>query len=916
MADDRDQLSEQIHLLGDMLGETIIEQEGQPLYDLVEEIRALAKAHRRGDDAAGARLLALVEALPLEQARGVVKAFTTYFQLVNLAEEEERVRVLHRRSREAEQEGKPMGETIAAAIARLRDEALSADEIQTLLRRLYIMPVFTAHPTEAKRRTMLTKLARMTTYLHRLDFHLLTPQQEANALEMLREEIASLWQTDDTRDRQPTVLDEVRNGLYYFESTLFDLLPQIYDELESALARYYPEQPFRVPTFLRYGSWIGGDRDGNPFVTPTVTEETLREQKAMALRLYQQSLDRMHGHLSTSDRYGISEELQRSLAADAELFPDRARFVEERYPHQPYRQKMHFVYQKLAATLEDNQRPWRAERLPRPRAYADVDAFLAELRMVQQSLCDYPGGQRLAEGRLATLVRQVEIFGFHLATLDVRQHADRHRSALAEVFQRYGLDYGHWPEARRAELLTSELLNPRPLTPHHLDFTEETNETLEIFRLIRRAHERVGHRAVENYVISMTTGASDVLAVLLMAKDAGIADDINVVPLFETVADLHAAPAIMEELFENPAYRQHLEKLGWAQQIMIGYSDSNKDGGYVTANWELHLAQRALAATCAKHDITLTLFHGRGGSVGRGGGPANKAILAQPPESVRGRLKLTEQGEAITTRYANWELAHRHLEQIVHAVLLSSGKRPYNGPSRGGAWQQAMEALSPLAEEHYRRLVHESPEMLRYFHDATPINQIGRLNIGSRPAKRKATAGIQDLRAIPWVFAWTQSRVTLPGWYPLGTAFAQWAGDDPERWALFSTMYHEWPFFRATIDNAQMSMRKADMLIAEVYSTLADEEARQTIFPTLRAEFERTEKAILRLTAQKDLLENEPWLQRSIRVRNPYIDPMNYIQVALLHRLNEQPDSPDAEALRRVILLSVNGIAAGLRNTG
>jgi phosphoenolpyruvate carboxylase len=577
---------------------------------------------------------------------------------------------------------------------------------------------------------------------------------------------------------------------------------------------------------------------------------------------------------------------------------------------------MHFVYQKLAATLEDNQRPWRAERLPRPRAYADVDAFLDELRMVQQSLCDYPGGQRLAEGRLATLVRQVEIFGFHLATLDVRQHADRHRSALAEVFQRYGLDYGDWPEARRAELLTAELLNPRPLTPHHLDFTEETNETLESFRLIRRAHERVGHRAVENYVISMTTGASDVLAVLLMAKDAGIADDINVVPLFETVADLHAAPAIMEELFENPAYRQHLEKLGWAQQIMIGYSDSNKDGGYLTANWELHLAQRALAATCARHDITLTLFHGRGGSVGRGGGPANKAILAQPPESVRGRLKLTEQGEAITTRYANWELAHRHLEQIVHAVLLSSGKRPYIGPSRGGAWQQAMEALSPLAEEHYRRLVHESPEMLRYFHDATPINQIGRLNIGSRPAKRKATAGIQDLRAIPWVFAWTQSRVTLPGWYPLGTAFTQWAGDDPERWALFSTMYHEWPFFRATIDNAQMSMRKADMLIAEVYSTLADEEARQTIFPTLRAEFERTEKAILRLTAQKDLLENEPWLQRSIRVRNPYIDPMNYIQVALIHRLSEQPDGPDAEDLRRVILLSVNGIAAGLRNTG
>jgi phosphoenolpyruvate carboxylase len=389
-----------------------------------------------------------------------------------------------------------------------------------------------------------------------------------------------------------------------------------------------------------------------------------------------------------------------------------------------------------------------------------------------------------------------------------------------------------------------------------------------------------------------------------------------VVPLFETVADLHAAPAIMESLFENPAYRQHLEQRGWAQQIMIGYSDSNKDGGYLTANWELHLAQRALAAMCAKYGIKLTLFHGRGGSVGRGGGPANRAILAQPPESVNGRLKLTEQGEAITTRYANREIAHRHLEQIVHAVLLSSGKRPYLGPSRGGAWQQAMAALSPLAEKHYRKLVHETPELLRYFHDATPINEIGRLNIGSRPAKRKATAGIADLRAIPWVFAWTQSRVTMPGWYPLGTAFTEWAGTDEARWELLTTMYREWPFFRSTIDNAQMSLRKADMLIAEVYATLADEEARGKIFHTLRAEYERTEQAILRLTGQQDLLDGEPWLQRSIRVRNPYIDPMNYIQVALLHRVREEPADADRGELQQVVLLSVNGVAAGLRNTG
>lgn len=916
MTEPRDDLGEQIHLLGDLLGEAIIEQEGQTVFELVEAIRGMAKASRAGDAAARERLLALVDALPIGWARPVVKSFAAYFQLVNLAEEEERVRVLHERAIRAHARGEPMDETIAAAVRRLRDEGLDAGEIQTLLDNLFIMPVFTAHPTEAKRRTVLTKLNRILNALHELDFHMPTPNESAAASAALREEIVSLWQTDDTRQRQPTVLDEVRNGLYYFDTPLFDLAPRLYDELAAALARSYPHDAFRIPTFLRFGSWIGGDRDGNPFVTPAVTEEALREQKARALRLYQRAMDRMHGHLSVSARFGISDELARSLEADARLFPDDAPRLAARYPGQPYRHKLAYIYRKLGATLEANEAPWRADHLPRPATYAGVEPFLADLRMIQASLRDHRGA-RLADGRLGNLVRQAEVFGFHLATLDVRQHAGRHRAALAEVFARYGLaeDYVALSEERRCALLTAELLGARPLAPARLDFSAETNETLEVFRVIRRAHERVGAQAIESYIISMTTQPSDVLGVLLMAKDAGVADALDVVPLFETIGDLHAAPAIMAQLFANPAYAAHVQRRGRSQQIMIGYSDSNKDGGYLTANWELHLAQRALPAVCEAHGIRLTLFHGRGGTIGRGGGPTNRAILAQPPESVRGRIKITEQGESITNRYGVAELAHRHLEQVIHAVLLTSGRRPALPQARGGAWEAALHALSASAERAYRAFVHDSPAMLDYFHAATPINDIGRLNIGSRPARRRATAAISDLRAIPWVFAWTQSRAELPGWYALGSALAEWAREDEARWALLRTMYTEWPFFRAMIDNAQVSMGKADMPIAGVYGTLADCEACARVYLALAEEFERTAAAILRLTGQAELLDQAPWLQRAIRLRNPYIDPMNYIQVALLRRLRAAAGE-DAQALNDVVLLSVNGIAAGLRSTG
>ena len=916
MSESRDRLSEQIHQLGDILGETIIEQEGQSLFDLVEEVRGLAKAHRSGDATSGGRLLARIESLPLREARGVVRAFSTYFALVNLAEEQERVRVLRRRAEEAHRSGKPVEETMTAGLIALKEQGLGLEEIRSLVGGLLVMPVFTAHPTEAKRRTVLLKLADVAEALDRLDSGVLTPDERDAEVEGLRELIVSLWETEETRYSRPTVLDEVRGGLYYFDNTLFDLVPEMEARLRKALASTWPGESFDVPHFLRFGSWIGGDRDGNPYVTPAVTEETLREHQTTVLRLYRRALERMHGHLSVGAERGTEPALLESLERDAELFPEDAKRNQTLYGREPYRQKMAFVYRRLQATLDAAGRPWRADHRPDPGAYASAAEFLDDLRLVQSSLRQH-SSLRLAAGRLGTLITQAEVFGLHLATLDLRQHSVRHTEALGEILKRYGIaaDYTVLDERQRQKVLTAELLGGRPLTPAHLDFSEATNETVELFRLVRRAHERAGPESIQTYIVSMTRGPSDLLGILLLARDAGVADQLDVVPLFETVEDLEGAGATLEALFKNAAYRPHLEGRERRQTVMVGYSDSNKQAGYVTAHWELHLAQRSMSALCLRHEVALTLFHGRGGTVGRGGGPANRAVLAQPPESVGGRLRLTEQGETVTTRYANPRLARRHLEQLVHAVILTSGKRPIVSPSRGGAWEDAMRALAPIAQEAYRELV-GSDSLVEYFRQATPLDELERLNIGSRPARRQPGSGIEGLRAIPWVFAWTQSRVTLPGWYGLGRALHDWAGEDAERWATLVAMYRDWAFFRTLVNNSEVALRKADMLIAAVYADLADNATRDEVFPVLREEHERTRRALLHLTGEKELLDHAPWLQRSIRVRNPYIDPMNYVQVALLRKLRAHPDSADEDALREAVLLSVNGIAAGLRNTG
>ncbi len=916
-------------MLGDLLGETIIEQEGHEIFELEETIRSLAKNWRSGDAAAGEQIKAMIPALvdDLPKALAVLKAFTTYFQLVNLAEDEQRTQVLRRRTASAQSTGVPGRETFAEAVARLKEEGVTADEMRAIVDHLFIQPVLTAHPTETKRQAILTKLRTIAASLRRYNNGDLLPLEADELMDRLREDVLLLWQSDETRDRPPTVLDEVRTGLYFFEATLYHLLPEMYDEFARALALAYPGEHFVLPSFLRYGSWIGGDRDGNPFVTLRVTEEALRTMKEAILTLYNVSVDELYHHLIPAiTRTAVSRELMESIAEDLKLVPEDELDVLDRFRMEPYRQKLILMFRRLRATRAENDRPW-SERVRSPRAYHSVDEFLHDLHLIDSSLRQNKG-ERIADGRLANLIRNVEVFGFHLASLDVRQHSSRHRAAVAEIYSHYGLyaDYAALAEADKVRVLTGEILNLRPFTSQLL-FSEETNETVGLFRLLRRAKVEVDEDAVQTYIISMTSAASNILEVLLMAKDAGLMGRIDIVPLFETVADLDNAPAIMAALFANDAYRQHLEMRGRRQQIMIGYSDSNKDGGYLHANWMLFRAQRTLAKLCGRHEVQLTLFHGRGGTLGRGGGPANRAILAQPPESVRGNIKITEQGEVISSRYSNMDLARRHLEQLVGAVLLTSGRRPRFAQEE--EWAARMEVLSAAAYHKYRALV-TRPEFITYFHETTPIDQVGALNIGSRPARRKATQDIGDLRAIPWVFAWTQSRVNLPSWYGVGTALEAWiaaggandsAGDDTgddadARRAALREMYEIWPFFRTVLDNVQTGLAKADIAIASLYAALTGDDVRQAIFTDLVDEFERTVRVVLDIAQVAQLLEKEAVLQRSIKVRNPYVDPMNYIQVALLRRLRSESDPEAAQRLRSALLLSVNGIAAGLQNVG
>jgi phosphoenolpyruvate carboxylase len=913
---DRDATARQVRLLGDVLGRTIGDIEGDDQRALVERVRALAKAYRGGDAEAGHELTDLVAAMSTDEARIVVTAFAAWFRLVNLAEDQGLVRQLtaDRQANAAEDAG-PFPETLRAAVERFAEGGLDADAAATALRQLAVRPVLTAHPTEAKRRTTLTKLGRVADALGRLDDPALTPEDRTATEAYLAEEIASLWLTDETRVRPPTVIDEVRNGLYWIDAVLYDLIPRLYRELDEAYRDVYPGAPPLEPgRFLRLGSWIGGDRDGNPNVTPEVTEATWREHQVLAIRLLRRSIDRLHAHLSVSERRGTSPELAERLSDLQRIHPGGAETIADRYPQQPHRQFLALVYQELLATEKHAARTWRADRRRVPERYGSSDELLADLSLLRDSLRSV-GARTIADGRIADLEVQARVFGFHLVSLDLRQHAAKHRAAFTALYRHYGEidDYAALPEDDKVAVLERELSSTRPLTPALLDLDDETEATFELFRLLHRAHERLGPEACDAYVISMTERVSDVLAVLAMARDADVADRLDIVPLFETVDDLLRAPEVMTSLFALPVYREHLERRGHHQQVMIGYSDSNKDGGYLTATWQLQRAQRALARVAEEHGITLTLFHGRGGSIGRGGGPANAAIRAQPAESVRGRLKLTEQGEVIAARYRDPQLAHRHLEQVLHATLLTT--LPDRAPTTSDRVDEVLDACAGLARASYRDLVHDTPELVTYLHEATPLDAVAELKLASRPARRSAGAGIEDLRAIPWVFGWTQCRVHLPAWYGVGAAFTEWTDGDDSRWAELADLHAASPLLQVTLANVAMALAKADLTIAADYASLARPEVRDVVLPRLRAEHDRTVTAIERITGARPG-ENDPDLREVLRLRDPYLDPLHALQVRLLRRLRSETDEAVAGDVRDAVLIATNGIAAGLRNTG
>lgn len=918
------ELARDVRLLGNALGDVLREQGGEALLQTVERIRALTKEarSRQGQDDAEAELDRLFGAMAFGQALPVLKAFTTYFQLVNLAEQKEIVRVNRRRAFEAGDQPRP--ESVRDAVKHLRQSGVTADAMRALVGLLSIQIVFTAHPTESKRRSVQEKLHRLSDYLGRLEEHLLS-RSDRERLELdIAAETEILWQTDEVRQRRLSVLDEARNILFYFGETLFQVTPRLYADLAKALAENYPGEAFDLPVFLEYGSWVGGDRDGNPTITLAHTAEVLRLHRDQILSQYIPAVRTLSDRLSQSRHYvGISDDLERSLAQDAERLPQVATEAAGRSPTEPYRRKCEFIWERLRRTQS-------AVENGNEGGYASAGEFIADLDLIRLSL-EGNGGHYAARRALAPLLFQARLFGFHLARLDIREHKDKYLGALSAVLREQGTDWVALTENARIALLEREIGGRRPLVPTQLEFDEETNTTLGLFRLVSDKMRTLGPEAVGSFILSMASDVSDVLAVLLLAKEARLADlqagggwsRVDVVPLFETIEDLENAPTVLDTLLSNPLYRRNVSLRGDSQEVMVGYSDSNKDGGYLTANWKLYVAQARLAAVAQRHGVTLRLFHGRGGAVGRGGGPAGKAILAQPPGSVRGRLKITEQGEVIAARYFDQEIAYRNLEQIVHAVLMASAEQGSETSETPAEWAQAMEEVSDAAFHAYRALVYDDPSFVRFFQEATPIGELAQLNIGSRPPKRTASDRIEDLRAIPWVFSWMQSRYTLPGWYGVGSALADYADQSPTHLTRLREMYRQWPFFTTMLDNAQMSLAKADMDIAARYARLvADQAMAQRIYGTIAGEYRRSVAIICRITEQEALLDNQPVLQKSIRLRNPYVDPLSYLQVELLRRLRalSNDDTEDVKTARRdlraAVLLSINGVAAGVKNTG
>ncbi|KAA2241194.1 phosphoenolpyruvate carboxylase [Salinarimonas soli] len=907
------ELQSDIRLLGRLLGDTVRRQEGEATFDLIERIRQTAIRFRR-DEEEGARggLDGVLNALSRDQAIQIIRAFSYFSHLANIAEDQHHVR---RTRAHASAGSAPREGTLAFSLSRLRERGIGRAGLQAFFDGALVCPVLTAHPTEVRRKSNLDQERQIARVLAFRDRTRLTPDEERDCEAALRRAILTLWQTGILRRTRLKVIDEVANGLSYYDQTFLGELPGIYAALEDALAAADPAwADMELPSFFRMGSWIGGDRDGNPFVTADALRAALRMQSERALGHYLRELHALGAELSLDARHvSVSDE----VAALAARSPDRS-------PHrrdEPYRQAVSGIYAGLAATARALGLAVPARPTEEAPAYTDAAALHADLTALHRSLVAN-GSEALARGRLRPLRRAVDTFGLHLAGVDLRQNADVHERVVAELLERArpGTGYAGLDEAARVALLVDELASPRPLASAYLAYSPETDAELAILREAADAHHRYGAAAVPTYVISKANAVSDVLEVVLLLKEVGLmrpeegALALDVVPLFETIADLQASAAIMDALFGLPVYARLLDGRGRTQEVMLGYSDSNKDGGFLTSGWELYKAEIGLMEVFRRHGLRLRLFHGRGGSVGRGGGPSYQAILAQPGGAVQGAIRITEQGEVIAAKYGNPDLGRRNLETLaaatLEATLLHSGE-----PAPRPVYLEAMEALSASAYRAFRGLVYETPGFEQYFWQSTVISEIANLNIGSRPASRTNSRRIEDLRAIPWVFGWAQCRLMLPGWYGFGAAVEAFQAERGEAGlALLQEMARDWPFFRTLLSNMDMVLSKSDIAIASRYAELVEDKAlREAIFGRLRGEWEASIRAVLAVTGQERLLERNPLLARSIRNRFPYIDPLNHLQVELLRR---HRGGDTDERVVEGIHLTINGIAAGLRNSG
>jgi phosphoenolpyruvate carboxylase len=892
MTDTAPELRGDVRLLGDLLGVTLREQAGEAVFGTVESLRKEAIALRAGTLEGGRDAFARrFAALDLSALERVARAFTRYFHLINAAEEQQRIRVLRKR----DLPGAPPEGSIAAAVLELARQGRGPDDARELVARLLVMPVLTAHPTEARRRTVLDHLAEVAAGLDRLDDPRLGAHERDRELETLRETILALHATEDARSARPTPLDEAWAGIHVFERTLLEETPAIYRELEDALARAWPGERFEVGPFLRWGSWIGGDRDGNPNITAAVTRAALEQLRLSALRRAFRDVEALGRELSISSRrIPLDAELAASLEADRALLPEVAARVRRTNAHEPLREKLRYVQARLDATRERSE-----------AAYVSPQAYEEDLALLGRTLAR-ANLARLANGRLRDVRRRAEVFGFHLASLDIRQHSQVHEAAVAELLARGGATgYAALPEAERVRLL-AELLGRAFVPAARSGLSPATRELLETLDVVGRARRDQGPAACERYVVSFTSEPSDLLEVLFLARAAGLApDELRPVPLLEQLEDLERAEGFARSVLDLAPLRVALRS---ELEVMIGYSDSGKQAGYASSTIALRRAQQALARVADAKGATLTIFHGRGGAVGRGGGPAHRAIRAQPARALRGRFRVTEQGETIAARYARPEIARRDLEQMVSAVIAAWPGETL--PDDEGLLDRASRA----ARAAYDALLGDKERIVHYAIDATPIQQVAELPIASRPASRK-TAGarapalrFQDLRAIPWVFSWNQSRHGIPGWFGLGSALEAVAESAP-------SAYERWPFFRALVDNAQLALVRADIDVAACYARLASDEDR-SVFAAIRSEHERTVRAILATTGEAALLGSQPAIARAVQLRNPYVDVLSHAQIELLGRLRASSDAEEQERIRETLFVTINGIAAGLQTAG